>query len=170
MLSLRDQGAQVIDLDELGARTLVQRAAMATPATLLLSVHHDSIQQHYLDAGRAKEFAGFSVFVSQKSPAFDKSLKCAKRIAEAMLAAGGRPSLYHAEKIQGENRPLLDVERGLHQFDDLYLLRSARNVAVLLEIGVIVNPIEEQRLSIDSVRSRNVDRLAEAVLACEAEI
>ena len=56
------------------------------------------------------------------------------------MAAGEKPSLYHAEPIAGENRPLLDRRLGVHRFDGLAVLKTATMPAVLVEAGVIVNP------------------------------
>ena len=97
------------------------------------------MQQKYIDAGRQREFAGFSIFVSQRNPRYEESLRCAKAIGEALVAAGEKPSLYHAEPIAGENRPLLDRRLGVHRFDGLAVLKTATMPAVLVEAGVIVN-------------------------------
>ena len=61
------------------------------------------------------------------------------------MAAGEKPSLYHAEPIAGENRLALDRRLGVHRFDGLAVLKTATMPAVLVEAGVIVNPDDEAR-------------------------
>src|SRR3546814_4963502 len=73
-----------------------------------------------------------------------------------MIAAGRRPSLHHAEAIEGEGRRLLDPIRGIYAGDSLKILRRAAAPAVLVEVGVIKNPAEEHKLS----KPHTVDTLA----------
>src|SRR3546814_19914937 len=76
-----------------------------------------------------------------------------------MIAAGRRPSLHHAEAIEGEGRRLLDPIRGIYAGDFLKILRTAAAPAVLVEVGVIKNPVAEQQLS----EPHTVDTLAAAI-------
>ena len=57
------------------------------------------------------------------------------------------PSLHHAEKIKGENREIVDTQRGIYRFDELAVLRSAPCPAVLIECGIIKNRSEELLLN-----------------------
>ncbi len=139
--------------------TLQERSTKAPDADLFISIHHDSMPQEWIDAGRRREFAGYSIFVSPKNTHYDQSLNCAKKIGEQMLAIGEKPSLYHATPIAGENRPLIDKRLGVHQYDDLIVLKTAPIPAVLVEIGVIANPNEELRLS----KPDTIGRIAHAI-------
>jgi N-acetylmuramoyl-L-alanine amidase len=139
--------------------TLQERATKASDADLFISIHHDSMLQEWINAGRRKEFSGYSIFVSPKNTHYEQSLNCAKKIGEQMLAIGEKPSLYHATPIQGENRPLIDKRLGVHEYDDLIVLKTTPIPAVLVEIGVIANPDEEQRLS----KSDTIQRIAKAI-------
>lgn len=140
---LQKGGVTVVDVHaEKDDTTLGKRVSRTQGADLFLSLHHDSIQQRYLDAGREREFAGYAVFVSGLNKHVRPSLKCSITIADAMQRAGVRPSLYHAEPVKGENRPLLEAARGIHRYDNLVVLKSSQSPAVLLEVGVIVNPDE----------------------------
>lgn len=147
---------------------LDQRSTQAPNANLFVSIHHDSMQQQFIDAGRQREFHGFAVFVSERNPHYAESLRCAKSIAEHLLAAGERPSLYHAQPIKGENRPLIDPQLGIHRFDDLVVLRTAPIPAVLVEAGVIVNPDEEKRLAQRDTIQRLGAAIAGGIDACTA--
>lgn len=130
-------------------------AALKSGASLLVSLHHDSAQAHYLQRwtweGREQsysdQFKGYGLFVSARNPAMAESLAVASAIGDAMLAAGLRPSLHHAEPIAGEGRPLLDAVRGIYQFDDLVVLAKAAMPAVLVEAGVIIHRDEELALA-----------------------
>jgi N-acetylmuramoyl-L-alanine amidase len=139
--------------------TLQERATQASDADLLISIHHDSMLQEWIDAGRRREFAGYSIFVSPKNTHYEQSLNCAKKIGEQLLAMGEKPSLYHATPIQGENRPLIDKRLGVHEYDDLIVLKTAPIPAVLVEIGVIANPDEERRLS----QPDTIQRISKAI-------
>lgn len=132
---------------------LFVRASLANVrnAALLLSIHHDSVQPRYLSEWEfegethsySDKFQGYSLFISHKNAQSEASLAFAELLGSALRGAGFAPSLHHAEPIAGENRPLLDEEKGIYQFDSLILLQSTKVPAVLLECGVIVNRDEE---------------------------
>ena len=139
---------------------LADRTALAKQAgaVLFLSLHHDSVQQHYLQTwdvdGKSQRystrFSGYSVFTSALNAQATASLAFAGLLAQGMRQQGMVPSLHHAEPIPGENRPLLDARTGLYRFDQL---------AVLLEAAIIVNPDDELR-----VRSGEVGRRVSAAV------
>lgn len=157
---LRALGAFVIEVAAEGQEILpAQRTQHLAATALFASIHHDSIPQAWIDAGRRGEFSGFSLFVSEKNPAYLASFACAQAVGDALLASGEHPSLYHATPVSGENRMLLDVQRGIHRFDDLIVLRTAPGPALLIEVGVIANPDEARRLA----DAGTIDRLAAAI-------
>ena len=137
--------------------------------SLLLSVHHDSVQPQYLEAwevdGRkldfSDRFAGYSLFVSRKNHFPAESERFARLIGEELTATGLQPSLHHAESITGENRPLLDARLGLYAYDGLAVLRGTVAPAVLLEAGVIKHRSEE--LTLQTPRFR--EQVATAIVA-----
>lgn len=145
------------------------RIAAQADARLFLSLHHDSVQPHYLSewlvAGKPQRYSdlyrGYAIFVSAKSAQASRSIEFARLLGTYLRAQGLTPSLYHAEAIPGENRPLLDARLGIHRFDNLAVLRTATMPAVLLESGVIVNRQEEMAAA-DGSRGRHV---AQAVTA-----
>lgn len=147
---------------------LTRRTAAAAGADFFLAVHHDSVQPYLIrtweyDSVERRfndDHAGFSLFVSRKNPAVKKSLACASAIGEALRAAGFVPSLYHADPIPGENKPFADKRNGVHYYDNLIVLKTARSPAVLLEAGVIVNRDEELRM-----RSAETQRLMGGAVA-----
>lgn len=147
------------------------RAAARAGADLFLSIHHDSAQLHYLKQwtyeGQQRlytdRFQGHSLFVSKKDPQFRNSLRFAKLLGQQLLDKGLIPTLHHAEKIKGENRPLLDRAKGIYRFDNLVVLKKTRMPAVLLECGVILNPDEELRVSKAGFRSLVADTVIKAV-------
>ena len=147
---------------------LTRRTAAAAGSDLFLAVHHDSVQPYLIrtweyDSVERRfndDHAGFSLFVSRKNPAVKKSLACASAIGEALRAAGFVPSLYHADPIPGENKPFADKRNGVHYYDNLVVLKTARSPAVLLEAGVIVNRDEELRM-----RSAETQRLMGGAVA-----
>lgn len=126
-------------------------AAERGGARVLISLHHDSVQERYLEpwtfAGRIRDHTthaqGFSLFVSAENRFFAASRALAVAIGAALRAAGRRPSTHHGEPIAGENRPVIDAGRGVYRFDGLAVLRRAAMPAVLLEAGVIKHREEE---------------------------
>lgn len=156
-------GAFVLDAGR-RKRSPAERARLAARhgAALLLSVHHDSVQPHYLEPwtfeGRllrfCDRFQGYSLFYSEKNPRAADSLRLARHIGAAMRRAGYAPTAHHAEPIPGENRDFVDPENGVYRFDDLLVLKTATLPAVLFEAGVIVHREEELRLQDPAQRSR----------------
>lgn len=164
---LRSRGHEVFDVHQRGYdRTLMDRTSRSSGTDLFLSIHHDSVQQQYLDAGRHREFSGFSSFISARTRDVEGSLRCARLIGEGMAAAGERPSHYHAEQILGESRPLLDAQRGVHRYDGLAVLRTAGGPAVLLEVGVAINPDDLPRLKNPEWVRKTATHLASAIEGC----
>ena len=159
-----------------GMAVLSRRTAAARGADLFLSVHHDSVQPHYLEEwdheGETRRFsdrfAGFSLFVSRRNPDLNSSLACASAIGAAMRGAGFVPSLYHAEPIPGESKPFADRTNGVHYYDNLVVLHTATQPAVLFEGGVIVNRAEELALRDPATRERMAEAVADGVRSCLA--
>jgi N-acetylmuramoyl-L-alanine amidase len=155
---------------EIGLRERVAEAE-TRGATVLLSIHHDSVQPHYLRSYRldgeeerfCDKFRGFSLFVSRRNAEVAKSLALARAVASALLRAGLQPTLHHAEKIAGESRELLDKERGIYRYEDLTILATAKIPSVLIECGVIVNPEEEKRLSDPDYQVQIVQAIAAGI-------
>jgi N-acetylmuramoyl-L-alanine amidase len=149
-------GAFLINGDgRIGSLAERTRLALSGDADLFLSIHHDSVQPHYLETwtvnGRrarySDRFSGYSLFVSANNRQFDRSLRAAVEIGKAFRARGLEPALHHAEPIRGENRPLLDPRLGIYRFDDLLVLERTSMPAVLVEAGIIVNRDEERALA-----------------------
>jgi len=153
---------------------LSRRTAAAEGADLLLSVHHDSTQPQFflswndggVDRSYSDRYAGFALFVSRRNVDLAASLKCASAIGAALRAAGFAPSLYHADPIPGESKPFADRENGVHYYDNLVVLHTARSPAVLLEAGVIVNRAEETKLALPQTRRRIAGAVADGVARC----
>jgi N-acetylmuramoyl-L-alanine amidase len=155
---------------------LTSRTAAAAGTDLFLAVHHDSVQPYLIrtweDDNVERRFnddhAGFSLFVSRKNPALKRSLACASAIGAALRGAGFTPSLYHADPIPGENKPFADKANGVHYYDNLIVLKTARSPAVLLEAGVIVNRDEELRMLSEETRTRVAGAVAQGLARCLA--
>src|SRR5438552_13483064 len=87
-------------------------------------------------------------------------------MGEALRGAGFSPSLYHADPIPGENKPFADRRNGVHYYDNLVVLKTARAPAVLLEAGVIVNRDEELKVQSEDVRKLIAAAVAEGLERC----
>lgn len=147
---------------------LKQRTQQAETDSLFISLHHDSVQTKYLPV--ANQFHGYSIFISRKNPYPKQSMACARQIAMQYQTAGLTPTLHHAEPIAGENRPLADKALGIYWFDDLIVLKTAKQPAVLVESGVIVNEKEELWLKSATGINTRVEALSNAIKACQSQI
>lgn len=130
--------------------TFQERYDSSIDKDLFISIHHDSVQKQfikYIKNCPTTDYAeGFSIFISKKNIEYEKSLEYAKSFAKELVAQGLSPSLHHAEKIEGENRELIDDKLGIYLFDDLKVLKNANSAAFLFEAGVIVNPVDENKV------------------------
>jgi N-acetylmuramoyl-L-alanine amidase len=181
--ALRQAGfpAQRIIVSGRGKQQLSRRIAAARDASpaLLISIHHDSVQEHYLEDWRfagenrrySDRFSGFSIFVSRANPAFEQSLALATALGRALTAAGLKVSHHHAEPIPGEGRETLDAEAGVFEFRNLRVLKEAEVPAILFEAGIIVNRADEMHLASPARRQLAARAIVEAVTAvCTSEV
>ncbi len=153
---------------------LSDRTSAAARADFFLSVHHDSVQPYLIETWEYDSVerwfsdlhSGFSLFVSRKNRDLKRSLACASAIGAALRASGFAPSLYHADPIPGENKPFADKTNGVHYYDNLIVLKTARTPAVLLEAGVILNRDEELRIRSDETRKRIAEAVAQGMERC----
>lgn len=141
---------------------------------MFLSIHHDSVQEHYLSNWKingishaySDRYKGFSVFISHLNPFPAASLRCASAIGKALRASGFTPSKHHAEPIAGENKAYADEINGVHYYDNLVVLKKAHCPAVLLEAGVIVNRDEETKLTQTRTQQAIAQAIAEGLNVC----
>jgi N-acetylmuramoyl-L-alanine amidase len=146
------------------------KIAESSRANLIISIHHDSVQPHYLSSWQygdksrpySNRFRGFSIFYSALNAKARESLHFAEMIGAQLLNNGFLPSLHHAEKVKGENRLLVNKDKGIYRFDQLAMLKG-KLPAVLLECGIIVNRDEELALSNDENREKIVVSILRAI-------
>ncbi len=173
--ALRRAGHTTLMIGENGmAEDLGSRAPRAKGMDLFISIHHDSVQPRFLSTweyeGEARNysdrFSGYSLFVSRLHPDPGASLKCASAIGAGLRQAGFTASRYHVDPILGENRPFADEENGVHYFDNLAVLKTARVPALLFEAGVIANRDEELRMRDPAVRGKIVAAIVSGANSC----
>jgi N-acetylmuramoyl-L-alanine amidase len=145
--------------------SLLKRVAAASKldANLFLSIHHDSVPNSLLEnwefEGKkshfSDRFSGYSVFVSHNNPDFKTSLAFAELLGKEMKAQDLQFARQYTQPIMGRyQHPLLNKETGVYSYDELFVLRSTRMPAVLLEAGSIINRDEE--LKMDSPERRDI--------------
>lgn len=172
-LNTRGHATRLIGADG-KMKDLWRRPRAAQGADLFVSVHHDSMREKHLSAwthdGAERRysdmFTGFSLFVSRENPDWKQALRCASAIGAALIEAGFKPSLYHADPVWGENRPFADQGNGVHYYDHLAVLRHAVMPALLFEAGVVVNREEEIKMSDKNVQKRIAASVADGMAAC----
>ena len=148
--------------------------ASAGKATFLLSIHHDSVQPHYLQEWNwqgstrrySDKYAGYSLFVSRANIDLPSSLRCASEIGKALKKNGFHSSSHHAESIPGESREWADEENGVYYYDNLSVLKNATCPAVLFEAGIIVNRNEEQKIQTAETRQLISAAFKQGLAAC----
>lgn len=156
--------------EEIKLTTRTARAHNQT-AQLFISVHHDSVQEHYLDTWTHQgeshqfcdQFAGFSIFIHQSSHHSNASRALAQDLGHELIQRGHIPTLHHAEDIEGERRDLLSPQLGIYRFDELAVLRTAQSPALLFEAGVIVNRDSERQLEQYRYRQSLIEALVAAI-------
>lgn len=158
---------------------LAERPALANTlhAAVFLSIHHDSVQLRCLKEIRkgpppvyetTKPIEGYSLYVSGENPEFRPSLELATLIGRQLRSLGRAPNLSHAEGKCGENRPLLNRALGIYQYDHLTVLRHSRVPAVLLEVGVIVDPKDEAYVDSAANRQEMIGKIVAALVQFRA--
>lgn len=144
--------------------------ARARNADVMLSIHHDSVQEQFLSTAEhegktlryTELFQGYSLFYSEKNGNPALSRETATALGRALRAASLRPTDHHAMDVEGERREFVDPENGVYRYDGLAVLK-ADMPTVLLEAGVIVNPEEEALLEHPAYRRLLVAAITQAL-------
>jgi len=167
-----DRAAVVIQTDSDLARRA--RDLSNRRPNLMLSLHHDSVQDKYLKTAEldgqirtfTEGFRGYSIFVSRDNAYLDDSERFARMLGNELLAHGLKPTFHHHEQ---ENRPIYDPQAGVFFFDGLVVLKQTTAPAVLLENAVITNPEDEQKADDPAYRRRITDAITQAMINfCDA--
>lgn len=149
--------------------------AASKKADILISLHHDSVNERYLKKWEYNKktynycdlYSGYSIFISKKNINFQESYEFGKILGRNFINSNMKPTLHHSEKIDGENRKLLNSKFGVYEFDNLLVLKTARMPAILLECGIIVNRKNEQLLNTISFRNKISDIIIKSLLQYE---
>jgi N-acetylmuramoyl-L-alanine amidase len=143
--------------------SLHERAARANAmnADIFLSVHHDGVDDNYLQPwtyeGQTRAYfdrsTGFSLHVSPKNPQYEDSLALARAIADRLMKKGLSFNRIHERgNPEGAQADYADPARGIYR-QNLAVLRQTKMTAVLLEGGVIVNREDELRIATPAYQS-----------------
>jgi N-acetylmuramoyl-L-alanine amidase len=156
-----------------GNLALADRARLASEkkADLLISIHHDSVQPEFLsfwDVHGAKQhycdnYKGYSLYYSEKNAGPDDSILFAIFLSSEMLKSKFTPTLHHAAYMKGEDKALVDAEKGIYKYNNLVVLKKARMPAVLFECGIIVNREEEVALQETGCQQTIINSISAAI-------
>ena len=139
-------------------QSLYARVARANDlsANLLLSIHHDSVPDKFLEKwdynGKRKTFSdrfkGHSIFVSDDNIDPKDSLLFGSILGQQLKARGLEYTPHYTESFMGRwKRVLLDANSGVYRYDTLFVLKRTQMPAVLLEAGSIANRDEELEMA-----------------------
>ena len=121
-------------------------------ANLLLSIHHDSVPNSFLEKwnynGKSETFSdrfkGHSIFVSDSNLDPKDSLLFGSMLGQQLKARGLQYTPHYTENFMGRwKHILLDADAGVYRYDTLFVLKKTQMPAVLLEAGSIANRDEE---------------------------
>ena len=130
--------------------------ANALSADLLLSIHHDSVPDRFLEGWEyegekhyySDRFKGHSIFVSNENVDAGASLMFGRLLGEELKGRGLQYTPHYVEKFMGHRQRLLvDARAGVYRYDQLIVLRKTHMPAALLEAGSIINRDEEMLMS-----------------------
>lgn len=135
---------------------------------LFISIHHDSVNEKYLKTWTynnkkrpySDNFKGYSLFISDKHK---QNRVIADIVGQTLRENHFQPTLHHAEKIKGENRKLLDADKGIYEFSQLIVLKTNAFATLLVECGIILNRDEEKLLISPDYQSKLSSALATAI-------
>ena len=172
-LAARGLGVRTINADGLIA-SLDERPKQAAGSDFFLSIHHDSVQAHWLEEwdwdGSTQTYSdlqrGFSFFVSRDNPDLETSLRCASSIGTRLRRLGFVAATHHADSMPGHVRPYADVDNAVHYYDNLIVLYRTTLPAVLFEAGVIKHRSEELELRNPERQAHMADAIATGLAAC----
>jgi len=137
-----------------GIRSMYVRVARANAldANVLLSIHHDSVPDSFLEKwdfnGKAETFSdrfkGHSIFISDDNADPKDSLLFGSMLGQQLKARGLQYTPHYTESFMGRwRRTLLDADAGVYRYDTLFVLKKTHMPAALLEAGSIANRDEE---------------------------
>ena len=147
-------------------------AANATRGDLLISVHHDSVPDDFIEKWEyegaqgtySDRFKGHSIFVSIDNPQYARSLAFARELGLALKARGLEYTPHYTLPImKSRRRTLVDPAAGVYRFDQLIMLKATNMPAVLLEAGSIINRDEELVMQSPERQALVASAVAEAV-------
>jgi N-acetylmuramoyl-L-alanine amidase len=152
--------------------------ANTLPADLVISVHHDSVPEWFLEtwthegkqARFSDRFAGHSLFVSFENKEAEASLLFAQMLGRELKIQGLRYTPHYTlPAMDWRRRDLLDPETGVYRYDQLVVLRETKVPTVLFEAGSIINRDEELLMSSPERQTKIAAAVTDAVrLFCAA--
>ncbi len=132
-----------------------------TSYDIFVSLHHDSIDEEYCLHGikpcTTYSAYGYSLWVSPENPQYSKSYRLADLIGTRLTEDHFIHSVHH---VMVTRREVLDRAKGIFSFPHCYVLRHNKKPAILIEVAVITNPLDEQNAESADFRNRFLENVA----------
>jgi N-acetylmuramoyl-L-alanine amidase len=165
---------RVLVTDGKARPSLFKRAAAANAAhaDFVLSIHHDSVPDKFLqkwtyedeEHSYSDRFKGHSIFISKSNGNPAASLVFGRLLGQQLKAREMKYTPHYTEKFMGSRqRILVDKEAGVYRYDQLIVLKDTHMPAVLLEAGSIINRDEEVALATSDRHERIAAAAVDAV-------
>ena len=126
--------------------------------TLYVSLSYTRIPE---GTAKPERYRGYSLYVSQRDVAFERSLSCSWEVGHALSKAGEKP---WSNRIG--NAPTLLDPAGLRGNDSMTAPRFVKGPSVFLEAGVMVSDEEVARLAEPATLQKMADAIAEGIDNC----
>jgi len=126
--------------------------------TLYVSLSYTRIPE---GTARPERYRGYSLYVSQRDPAFERSLGCSWQVAHALSQAGEKPWSNRTS-----NAPTMLDPAGVRGNDSLTAPTFVKGPSVLLEAGVMVSDEEVARLAEPATLQKMAAAIAEGIDNC----
>lgn len=146
-----------------------ERSGKAKDYNLLLSIHHDGLEEKNCDTSKGFCMAksdGYSIFVSKNSSNYDQSLELADSIGRGLSLEDFKRNDYHRALAKPE---VIDADLSLYALPSDGVLDGVSALAIKLEVGVVTSTADQKILTDKLYRSKMQKVIVETIMQYRSE-